>query len=42
MKSPVSVSDEKDPANQDSVYFYHFHLFLTYKNNLFTSDLHYL
>ena len=35
-RSPVSVSDEKVQANR--VYFYHFDLFLTTKNNLFTSD----
>ena len=35
-----SVSDEKVKANQDRVYFQHLHLFLTTKNSLFTSDIH--
>ena len=41
-KSPVSVFDEKLQANQDRVHFKHLYLFLTTKNSLFTSDIHYL
>ena len=40
-RSPVSVSDEKVQANQDRFCFKHSYLFITTKNSLFTSDIHY-